>query len=194
MRQSGSNANKMRLGRGQLPTSTTYLNHYNGKIQKGGFGPVYAGSRFTARNQRGGGIGTFLTSIIRGISGIVDKTPAWVKKGANILAANAIKTYADYKGDLAAGADKSLAKKRALKAFAGDVMEHGAKQVKSGAGASGARPKVVAGEPPKKRKKCCKLKEITGSGTIKAKKKTNKRKQGRPKSIKGRSKFDLLSL
>lgn len=183
------------------PSTRAYVQHYVGKQQRGGgvgngqFGHIYAGNRFP---QRGGGIGTFLAGVVRGISSLISRTPSWVKTGAKIVGSSALRNIGDYAGDVQAGADPKLARKRALKSTVADIMEETGKKMRG----SGTLSK-------RKKKKCCRIvkKRLVGGGSKRKRKrfpkkairKTNTRpvkrkKKKKMRSIKTRSKFDLLSV
>jgi hypothetical protein len=178
------------------PSVDVYVRHYGGKkVLKGHggpFGQIFAGSRF----QRGAGVGSFFTALFRGVNSLINRTPDWVKTGAKVVGESALRNIADYGGDVEAGIDKKVAKKRAMKGFVSDLLEQGGKRMK---GSGGSRPgKCLKGrgkngrkatEPmnkKKQKKKCCSLKLI-GKG-----KQQRKKKRGK-KTIKRRTKFDLLS-
>ena len=106
---------------------------------------------------------------------MIGKTPDWVKTGAKIVGTSAIRNLGDYMGDVQAGADPKMAKKRAAKSTFADILEESGKKMR-GSG-----------------KKCCK--SLAGSGKKrKTKKKIKKVPQKKKRSIKRRTKFDLLSV
>ena len=163
------------------PSARAYALHYAGQRGRGGqFGQIYSGARFP---QRGGGIGTFLAGIVRGISSLIQNTPDWVKTGAKIVGTSALRNFADYGSDVQAGADPRQAKKRAVKSTLADIFEEGSKKMRG----SGA----------KKKKKCCK-KLLGGGGSrrrmAQKKRKPVRRKSTRRRAIRRRTKFDLLSV
>jgi hypothetical protein len=218
------------------PTVAALVSHY-GRTQRGRgandqFGQIYSGSRFPLR-QRGGGIGTFLGGVVRGISSLLSKTPSWVKSGAKLVGQSALQGMANYSDDRRAGIDKQDARKRALKSVGANIAKGIGQQLSEGGGRRRGkkRKKCVkkggGGGPAakrrptkksmqkggskgkgikKKKKRCCKLKQLGGKRkkkkSTKAQRKSGKKRRQRPasasrlgwlKSIKGRSKFDLLS-
>jgi hypothetical protein len=184
---------KMRVPHRELSVAN-YIAHYSGKKQKGGgpIGPVFTGSRF----HRGRGVGTFLTGIVRGISRLISATPDWVKSGAKLAGVSALRNLGEYGDNVKSGMDKKEARKRAVQSTAADVMEGVAKRFR-GQGSKRKRKrsnvrkvKIVRriGKGIKLKKGGCKIKTLTGSGKRKKMRRKNK------KSIKRRTKFDLLSL
>jgi hypothetical protein len=200
-----------------LPAASAYQKYYQ---QRGGagssdkFGQIYRGQRFPQQQQQQGqGFGTFLGSIVRGISGLVNRTPSWVKSGAKILGQSALQGLSEYAGDVQAGADRKVARKRALQSTIANALEAGGKKLKGGGGKRRKmtrrrrRPqKGGAGRVTKKRvkkKKCCKLKMLrpqTGSGHRRQRRRktatttATKRRRRPTATIKRRSKFDLFSV
>ncbi|HUR98249.1 MAG TPA: hypothetical protein VMZ26_09325 [Pyrinomonadaceae bacterium] len=172
-------------------------------------GQIYAGTRFGRGTMRGGGIGSFLGGVVRGISSLVGSAPSWLKTGAKLVGQSALRGAATYADDLRAGANKKTARKRAFKTAAADLAESTAKKLR-GQGGKGKS---------KKKKRCCKLKRLQtgrgsacrkksllGRGSKKKKRKTTKKKKTKKiaprkksrgtyrKTIKGRTKFDLFNL
>jgi hypothetical protein len=193
-------------GRDGLPTKDDYLKHYRQQIGRGSsnpFGQIYAGRRFV-RQQHGGGIGTFLSSVVRGITGLLGRTPPWLKTGAKIVGKAAMKNIGDYRDDVNAGVNKSAARKRAFRSTVADIADEVGK-VARGGGCRKKRKKLApggGGGRGGRRHHCCKVKILSGSGRKKSKhnfklmntrKKMGSTKQ-KKKTIKGRTKFDLLSL
>src|SRR6266404_3296300 len=122
--------------RKKQPNSVSALvTHYAGRQRGRGsaatdqFGQIYTGSRFPPR-QRGGGIGSFLSGVVRGISSLLSKTPDWVKSGAKLVGTSALKGMADYGDELRAGVDKQDARKRVFKSVGADIAEGVGKQLR----------------------------------------------------------------
>jgi hypothetical protein len=178
-------------------SAAAYLAHYKRSNQSGRggspFGQIYAGTRFG--RGRGAGIGSLLGGVVRGISSLIGSAPGWLKSGAKLVGTSALRNLGEYIGDVEAGTDKKQARKRAFKGTVADVFEGASKHIR-GSGKGGAIRKTTTATVTKK-KKCCKVKQLTGGrrrqATAVAKKKKKKASQP-PKSIKGRTKFDLLSL
>jgi len=182
-----------------LPSTQQYVAYYGGSSAKqrgrGGdqFGHIYTGSRFSAA-QRGRGLGSVIGSVVRGISGLITRSPGWLKTGAKIAGKSALRALSDYGDDVRAGVTPTEARKRALKSAFGEALEEGAKRMRgSGAVKKGKKQQRGAGRPQKKtkKKKCCRLRLI-GRGS--KRKQQQQKKKPVKKAIKGRSKFNLLSV
>jgi hypothetical protein len=184
------------------PSARTYLQHYNGQQRGrgvGSFGQIYSGARFP---QRGGGIGSFLSGIVRGISSLISRTPSWVKTGAKIVGKSALKNFADYGGDVQAGADPKETRKRYLKSTGADILEGVTKTLRGEGLRRSKRRKITK----KKKKKCCNRvkRSFIGTGKRKKRRVTKQRRRRKPttrrvkrkkrSTIKRRNKFDLLSV
>jgi hypothetical protein len=183
----------------RMPTASAYEKYFKQRRQlvgRGGggdqFGQIYRGIRFPEQQQYGSGFGTFLTNIVRGISGLIEGTPTWVKTGAKIAAKSALQGLSDYAGDVQVGVDPKVARSRAFRSTMGEIMEKTGAKMK---GQGGRKRKKQKGGAKKKKKRCCRLKRLSGGGG--KRRRTKKKQVGRQKRKKGikarRSKFDLFS-
>jgi hypothetical protein len=190
--------------------SSLYHKYYlqKGRGSSGKFGQIYQGQRFPGHPyQTGSGFASFLGTLVRGIGNLIGRTPGWVKSGAKIAGASALKGVADYAGDVDAGVPKEVARKRAFKSAVADMMESGGKKIRG----AGRRRKTVknkagAGCRKKSKSKTCKLKLLTRQQGGRPRRKRTPRRQrrridGKKKrrvaptgGIKRRSKFDLFSV
>ena len=164
------------------PCAASYSAYY--QRGRGPYGQIFTGTRFP--QQRGAGISSILGSVVRGITGLIERTPSWLKEGAKIAEKSALKGISEYQGDIEAGADKRAARKRAFRSAVGEALDQGAKKMRG----SGKRKKPRVGKGKKKR--CCRLKKIRRVG--RGKKARKPARTRRRKSIKKRSKFNLLSV
>ena len=199
----------------QGPSPAAYVAHYRRGVQRGkgngSYGQIFSGARFPAR-QHGQGIGSFLSGIVRGISNLISRTPSWVKTGAKIGAESALRGLADYGDEVRAGASPQEARKRAFRSALGKALEKGGQKLRGeGHGRRKKKRKTKSsnkgrGMVAARKKKCCRVRRsavVAGRGRklrkkqqIHGRKRQNllaKSKRLRS-SIKGWSKFDLLSL
>ena len=190
------------------PSPAAFAAYYRQQQRgRGPYGQIYSGARFV-RQQQGAGFGSFLSSIVRGVSNLIARTPSWVKTGAKIGAESALRGLADYGDEVRAGVDPQEARKRAFRSALGEALEKGGKRMKG----EGMKKRCRRQKTKRKNKsvargkgkrKCCRLQTISAAMKGKGKrrrratrKKENLLSKGRRlrSAIKGRSRFDLLSL
>jgi len=193
------------------PTARDYVDYYR-YAGRGAYGQIFSGSRFhrlpILPSQHGTGVVSMLGGIVRGITGLISRSPKWLREGAKIAGTSALRGLASYGDEVKSGLTPVETRKRALKEAFGDALEQGAKRLR-GSGCARKRKTAGAGKKKlkggrkkkkktttKKKKKCCRVRTLTGGRIGKRRRSTSKTRARRStvKPIKGRSKFDLLSV